>query len=471
MKIPSLSLKLALLVGILGLLQAVALLVFSYDTVSRSLQEQKYRLLKDKIADARQLLNGQASIPAIGDAAYRLADLLAGHEDLYVAVAKPDNATRLITFSSIAAESLHRLENDTWGLDAFLDWRSQDSGKPMLSFASTGKVRNGEKYIIVLTVDRSSDKEMLSRFLITALTAAPFVLAIVSLCALFIVSIGLRPLNRFRKAAIAVSTQNISERIDPARLPSELLPLCLAFNGMLDRLDDGIRRLSQFSGDLAHEMRTPLATLLGRTQMTLSQPRSHDQLLEVLEDNVEELERLTRLVSDMLFLAYADNAEAVINSTVIDLAGEAKKGIDYIELLAQERGISFRMNGHGDIVADPALVRRAITNLLSNAVRYGASDSEVTVNVEAGSHEIVLAVFNHGEQIPSEHLAHLFDRFYRADSSHCRAAGGTGLGLAIVKAIMTLHGGSVDVESGLDGITRFALRFPIKPLQQSSSGE
>lgn len=469
MRIPSLSLKLALLVGILGLLQAVAVLAFSYNTMSRSLDEQKRHLLQDKMAQARQLLNGESNLPAVSGAATRLTELLAGHEDLYVAIAKPDNGTRLIALNVIAVESLQRLENDTWERDAFLEWRSQDSSQPMLSIASASEVQNGEKYTIVLTASRSSDQEMLSRFLITALTAAPFMLAIVSLGALFIVSIGLRPLNRFRKAAIAVSTKNISERIDPARLPSELLPLCLAFNGMLDRLDDGIRRLSQFSGDLAHEMRTPLATLLGRTQVALSQPRSHEQLLDVLEGNVEELERLTRLVSDMLFLAYADNPEAVINPTVIELASEATKGIDYIELLAQERRISFCTIGRGDVVADPGLVRRAITNLLSNAVRYGASDNEVTVIVETQAQEVVLTVINRGEQISQEHCARLFERFYRADTSRCRDVGGTGLGLAIVKAIMTLHGGSVAVESRPDGVTRFALRFPLKYFPASAS--
>jgi two-component system heavy metal sensor histidine kinase CusS len=468
MRIPSLSLKLALLVGILGLLQAIAVLAFSYNTMSRSLDEQKRYSLRDKVVQARQLLDQEANIPAVSGAASRLTDLLASHDDLYIAVAKPGNVTPLIVSNSIAAESLHRLENDIWGKDAFLEWRSPNSNRLMLSIASASELRSGEEYVIVLTADRGKDEELLSGFLFTALTAAPFMLAIVSLGALFIVSIGLRPLNRFRKAAIAVSTQNISERIDPARLPSELLPLCLAFNGMLDRLDDGIRRLSQFSGDLAHEMRTPLATLLGCTQVALSQPRSHDQLLEVLEDNVEELERLARLVSDMLFLAYADNAEAVINPTVIDLASEAEKGIDYIELLAQERRISFRMTGHGDVVADPGLVRRAITNLLSNAVYYGASDSEVTVSVAADSQEVVLCITNHGKQIASEHHARLFDRFYRADSSRCRDVGGTGLGLAIVKAIMTLHGGSVEVESGPDGVTRFALRFPMKAFSKSS---
>lgn len=467
MRIRSLSFKLALLVGMLGLLQAIAVLVFSYNTMSGSLDEQKRRLLHDKVNEVRQLLDQEPDLTAVRGAAYRLSELLTGHEDLYVAVATPNKGPRLIAFSPIAVESLQRLEHDIWANDAFLEWRSRESNKPMLSIASASEVQNNEEYIIVLSADQSGDKELLSKFLITALTAAPFALALVCLGALIIVSIGLRPLNRFRQAAIAVSTQSLADRIDPAKLPVELIPLCHAFNGMLDRLDEGIRRLSQFSADLAHEMRTPIATLLGRTQVTLSQPRSHAQLLALIEGNVEELERLSRLVSDMLFLAHAENAEASAKLAKVDLAVEVTKVTSYLEFIAQERGIRFRIIGHGNVAADQSLVQRAVTNLLSNAIRYGAPDSEVSINIAEDSREVALDVMNHGQPIPVEHRARLFDRFYRADASRAREAGGTGLGLAIVKAIMTLHGGSVDVDSDAHGVTHFLLRFPVKPLPQA----
>jgi len=269
----SLSLKLALLVGILGLLQAVAVTGFSYTTMSRSLAEQKRHLLRDKLDEAREMMDREASATALRGAAFRLADMLAGHQDIYIAVAQPTNAgagsgvhgqvTPLVAFSPIAVESLHRLETGTWAPDAFLDWHTADNKKPMLSVTSASEAKNGDDYILVLSADRTSDEEMLSKFLLTALTAAPLALALVSLSALIIVNIGLKPVNRFREAAITISTKNMAGRIDPAGLPTELLPLCNAFNSMLDRLDDGIRRLSQFSGDIAHEMRTPLATLLG----------------------------------------------------------------------------------------------------------------------------------------------------------------------------------------------------------------
>lgn len=458
----SLSFRLALLVGALGLFQAIAVLVFSHHTMSRSLDEQKRHLLNDKLIQARALTDRQPALAALPGIAYQMADMLSGHENLHIAVGKAQTqkGSALVAFTPIAVESLHRLETATWGSDAFLEWRMPQTDKPMLSVATASETQNGEEYVIVLTAERTEDEVLLSTFWLTALTAAPFALAIVSLGALLIVKVGLRPINRFRDAAIAISANNLSGRIDPASLPTELLPLCQAFNDMLERLDEGICRLSQFSSDLAHEMRTPLGILLGRTQVTLSQPRTHAQLLEVLESNVQELEQLTRLVSDMLFLARADDTSAVLHATPIRLEQVAQQVADFMEVLAEEKQVRFDVTGTGEIFGDTGLVQRALTNLLSNAVRHGSSNSVVTIQVQAATDFVDLIVHNHGQPIPPEHQSRLFDRFYRLDASRTRDGGGTGLGLAIVKAIMKLHNGNVEVASHADGRTSFTLHFP-----------
>lgn len=457
----SLTSKLALLVGILGLVQAVVLIAFSYVTISAKMGDQKREVLTATMTEARRVLDDQQSLQTLGSAAHQLVTLLSRHEGMHVAVAQPNSFTALIAFSPIGLQSLARLRDDTWGIDAFLEWRTVHSDQPMLSVVTAGTVRSGEQYVMILTADRTADEELLLNFLKVALSAAPFALAAVSLGAWAIVNVGLRPLNRFREAAVSLSAKNIPERIDPTRMPRELLPLCLAFNGMLDRLEDGIRRLSQFSADLAHEMRTPLATLLGRTQVVLSQPRTHEQLIELLEENVEELERLTKIVADMLFLAQADAPTADVRKIPVDLAEEAHKVVEYMELLAHEREIKFEVTGAGEVLADVGLVDRAITNLLSNAVRYGDAKSTVHISVEAHPAEVRLTVINKGAQIPNEHLERLFDRFYRADSARSREAGGTGLGLSIVQAIMGLHGGRAAAESHADGTTIFSLIFPL----------
>jgi two-component system heavy metal sensor histidine kinase CusS len=339
----------------------------------------------------------------------------------------------------------------------------------MLSMAGMGKTRNGSSYEIILTADRTEDSRVLRRMLIVAGMAAPLALAIVFLSAMGIVRLGLRPLRRLREAASRVSASSLSEHLDLTGLPSELQKLGQAFNTMLDRLDDGVQRLSAFSGDLAHEMRTPLATLLGRTQVALSKERTTEALMEVLESNVEELQRLSRLVADMLFLAHADNAQSALELKEVDLADEARRVSEFLELLAQERGVEFVIEGHASVLADRSLVQRAITNLMSNAVRHCHPNTCVTVKVCSSGDGVTLEVVNQGEPIAPEHLPRLFDRFYRIDDARARDMGGSGLGLAIVQAIIQIHSGRVEVTSSIKGETRFLLGFPARPRLMDAS--
>lgn len=469
MKPASLSVRLALWVGVLGLLQALGVLVFSYSTLASELDAQRRVVLRDKADQARYLLAGMQDAGAIRDNAFRLVELVTGHAELHLAVAAPDSREPYVAFSHEAMESAARLKGDTWGTDAFLDWRSPVDGHRMLSFAAAAETKDGQPLEIVVSVDRTEDQQLLRGLLLTSAVAAPFGLAIVFVSAALITSVGLRPLKRFRETAAAISTTSVSARLTLADLPTELRALGAAFNSMLGRLDDGISRLSEFSGDLAHEMRTPLATLLGRTQVALSQTRSNEQLVDVLEGNVEELQRLTRLVSDMLFLAQAEHATGALQLSRFDLRSEAVKVAEFLELLAQERDVGVVVEGEGMVVGDQALVQRAITNLVSNAVRHCRSGTQVRILVGAEGDQMCLAVVNQGEPIALEHLGRLFDRFYRVDSSRNRDAGGTGLGLAIVKAIMNLHGGTAEASSTPEGETRFTLTFPELPTPRAGT--
>lgn len=456
----SLSLRLALWVGVLGLLQALGVLLFSYSTLASELDVQRRVVLRDKADQARYLLADMKDAAAIRDNAYRLVELVTGHAELHLAVAAPDSSEPYAAFSHEAMESVKRLKGDIWDTDAFLDWHSQGDSRRMLSFAVAGKSKDGQPLEIIVSVDRTEDQRLLRGLLLTSAIAAPFGLAVVFVSAALIATFGLRPLKRFRETAAAITTTSVSKRLALAGQPTELQALGAAFNSMLDRLDDGISRLSEFSSDLAHEMRTPLATLLGRTQVALSQPRTTDQLVDVLEGNVEELQRLSRLISDMLFLAQSEHATAVLQLSQFDLRAEAIKVAEYLELLAQERDVGVAVEGAGTVVADEGLVQRAITNLVSNAVRHCRGGTQVRILVGADAGRMCLAVVNQGEPIAPDHLRRLFDRFYRVDSSRNRDAGGTGLGLAIVKAIMNLHGGTAEASSTSKGETRFTLTFP-----------
>ena len=329
----------------------------------------------------------------------------------------------------------------------------------MLSLAKVARTADGGPFEIVVTADRSKDHELLRGLLFTSLTAAPFALALVCLSALAIVKIGLRPLNRFSRVTAHVTTSDLSTRIDTIGLQAELKGLAVAFNAMLDRLNEGVQRLSEFSSDLAHELRTPLATLLGRTQVALSQPRRNEELVDVLVGNVEEFQRLSQLVDDMLFLAQAEDAKAALVSTDLELAAEARQLVEFMDLLAQDRKMTIAVSGEAHTKADREHVRRMITNLLSNALRHGSFGSTVYVKAYRRDQKACIEVANDGPPIAPEHHDRLFDRFYRIDSSRTRDSGGNGLGLAIVKAIMALHGGTVEVASNAES-TRFTLCFP-----------
>lgn len=463
MKPISLKLRLAFLVSVLGLLQAGVVVAFSYATFERELRAQSRHVLRDKALQVRHLVDQMQDAAAVKDNAFKLVEVVTGHAEMHLAVASSETGEAYAAFSPEAAESLRRLRTDTWETDAFLAWQSGQNAATMLSLATASKTRDGRPYEVVLTIDRSGELRLLRELLITALTAAPFALGLVFVAAVLVVAVGLKPLHRFKQAVSRVSAKRLTERLDTSGYSSELQDLGQAFNLMLDRLHDSVTRLSQFSADLAHEMRTPLATVLGRTQVTLSQSRSNEELTGVLESNIEELQRLSRLVADMLFLAQAEYVESALDLRPLALEKEAVHVAEFLDLVAQERGVSISVQGSDTVIADQGLAQRAITNLLTNAIRHCAAGTTVDVRVEPEEAGARLKVINQGPPIPQHHLARLFDRFYRVDAARVRDQGGTGLGLAIVRVIMALHGGTAGAETTPEGDTCFWLFFPGNP--------
>ena len=466
MKSKSLAFRLAVLVALLGLIQAIGVLTFSYLAFESELGNQKRQVLSDKVSQARQLVSELSGAVAVRENAFRLVELLTGHDELHLAIAAPTSTTPLVAFSLEASDSLMRLHTDTWDTDGSLKWHAKDGADPMLSMAGIAETKDGKPFEIVISMNLASDNRVLHGLLLIALTAAPVALALAFLSALGIVRLGLRPLWRLREATSRVSANSLSERLELRGLPTELHSLGLSFNAMLERLDEGVKRLSEFSGDLAHEMRTPLATLLGRTQVALSRERSTEELLVVLESNVDELQRLTRLVGDMLFLAQADNAESALQLEQFDLADEAKRVAAFLEILGHEKSIEIVVDGSATVTADRGLTQRAITNIASNAIRHCYPSTKVTIAISDNLDGIVLEIINQGRQIAPQHLSNLFERFYRADEARTRDSGGSGLGLAIVQAIMHMHGGRVSVSSDLNGETRFTLWYPHRTANQ-----
>ncbi len=278
--------------------------------------------------------------------------------------------------------------------------------------------------------------------------------------AFFAIRRGLRPVGGIAARAAEISPASLAVRLDEQGAPAELRSLVVAFNAMLDRLADGYERLTQFSADLAHEIRTPVGALIGQTQVTLSQLRQPEEYQEVLESNLEELNRLGHIAENILFLAQADHAGLVIERARVSLPGELGKIAEYFEGLADEREMKFEVEAEGVLTANPLLCRRAVNNLVVNAVRYGAPGSVVRLCGIEQADGVVISVENHGEPIPAAQLDRLFDRFYRGDAARSRLTESSGLGLAIVKAIMVLHGGGVQASCPAPGRVRFVLHFP-----------
>ena len=212
---------------------------------------------------------------------------------------------------------------------------------------------------------------------------------------------------------------------------------------MLARLEDSFRRLSDFSSDLAHELQTPLSNVMTQTQVALSRPRSADEYREVLYSSLEECDRLARTIADMLFLAKADHGQIVPRAEPIDLVDEVRELFEFYDALVEDRDVRLSCTGEGRLGGDRLMIRRALSNLLSNAIAHTPAGGRVEVLLDAdGPGLTTIRVRNEGETIPPEHLPRLFDRFYRVDPARERATGGAGLGLAITKSIVTAHGGN-----------------------------
>ena len=271
---------------------------------------------------------------------------------------------------------------------------------------------------------------------------------------------GLEPIRRIAALARNISASRLGERLSLEPVPPELSDLVAALNAMLARLEDSFRRLSDFSSDLAHELRTPVANLVTETEVALSRARSAEEYREVLYSNLEEYNRLSRMIGDMLFLAKADNGLIVPRRETVDLAAETQGLFAFYEALAEEKGIGMVLEGAGAILGDRLMIRRALSNLLSNALRHTLRGNSVKVSIaHPGSGETRLAIENPGADIAPEHLSRLFDRFYRVDASRQKTSDGAGLGLAITRSIVEAHQGTI-MASCANGAIRFEIRFP-----------
>ncbi|MFK0312571.1 heavy metal sensor histidine kinase [Pseudomonas sp. NPDC090233] len=267
---------------------------------------------------------------------------------------------------------------------------------------------------------------------------------------------GLRPLRQMGQVAASVSARSLTTRLPVAQMPEELAELADTVNAMLQRLDDAFQRLSAFSADIAHELRTPLSNLLTHTQVTLTRPRSLEEYREALHGNLEELQWMAQMINDMLFLAKADHGLLVPGQAMLALHDEVDALLEYYAPLAEDGEVTLVREGEATLEGDRHMLRRALSNLLDNALRFTPAGGEIRVTLEPGSS---LCVANTGTPIEPAALARLFDRFYRVDPARREGSSEhAGLGLAITRSIVQAHGGCIRAECE-DGWTRFVIEF------------
>lgn len=322
------------------------------------------------------------------------------------------------------------------------------------------------------SVDFSADARMGERW--------AWILILTTLGAGGIVALGsgwhvrrvLAPVRDLAAQTERISPQQLSQRLRLADPASELRPLMDQFNGLMDRLERAYVQLEGFNADVAHELRTPLATLIGQAELALSRERTADELRDTLVSGLEELQRLTAMVNDMLFLASADRGATARRGEPVSLAEVARQVAEFHEAALEDNQLAVRVEGDARVPVDEPLLKRALSNLVGNATRYAAPGSTVAVRIDATApRQVRVLVENAGPTIEAEHLPRLFDRFFRADASR-QCPQGTpdcapvvrhhGLGLAIVSAIARMHDGAPAAESA-GGITRIGFTLSTGP--------
>jgi two-component system heavy metal sensor histidine kinase CusS len=336
--------------------------------------------------------------------------------------------------------------------------KSYRTGLKLFSLVTLNEESGSQLYTLQVAQDRSSDERVERNFAVLFVMVLAGSVLGSAFIAVMVTKRGLRPLREMTESVARVGPTHLKERVTPAEWPRELKPLAVAFDDMLKRLDDSFTRLSQFSADLAHELRTPIANMIGETQVALARNRTADEYRETIESTVGECERLSRIVDNLLFVARVDAAREPIARKRFDARAAVEKITAFYHALADDRHIAIGCSGEGQIYADPDLFERAVGNLLDNALRFTPGIGSIQIVLSERNGDFEVAVSDTGCGIAAEHLPRVFDRFYRAESS--RNSDGAGLGLALVKSIVDLHGGSAIIESKVGRGTTVSLSFP-----------
>ncbi len=449
----SLTARLTLLYALVSVLLLAGLGMLVGVMVNRHFDEQDADDLRDKIGLIQEVMRTTANLGAL---ATRLDDVVHNHRDLYVQLQRLGYPV----YTSPVPAGFYFPDTRPSTNQSMQSWQHKSANYHGL--CGTGQLADQQRteLTICAVIDTKRHEHFMHTVGHSLLGYIVFSALLGGLLAWWVAHNGLAPLRDMKAKAQQITGQHLDAQMPVDSVPPEMADLAHTLNAMLRRLQNDFHKLSEFSSDLAHELRTPISNLLTETQVAIAQPRSAEAYREILASNAEEFQRLARTVSDMLFLAKAEHGLVLPSRETIVIEDEVAALFEFYDALAEEKDIRLQQAGHGQLQGDRLMLRRALSNLLSNALRHAYPGSVVSIVMAEDATGRTLQVRNEGDAIPEAVIPRLFDRFYRADPA--RVAGesdGAGLGLAITRSIVELHGGHITVDSAA-GVNCFTLRFP-----------
>lgn len=446
---------------LVGLAMLVVFLIFNWISV-RSLDQHFAEMDEEELG-----VIASSVIRALGEVhdnsdAQALQRAVRGHHGVYYYVA---NAAGETLYAPRSGPDLARFAANERPIDPASEqkmaiWEENETHYRGAVLQISGDETQGERYTIAVAMDIGGHLTFIRSFKRIQWWTVCIVMCIAILVAWSAVRWGHKPIRRANEKIRAITSSKLYMRLDPQEVPIELEETIASFNAMLGRIEEGYAQLANVSADIAHELRTPVTNLTTQTEVAVGQTRSVDEYREILYSNLEEFGHLSRMINDMLFLAQTESAPDDLHLETVNLTETIQGLFEYFEAWVEDQGVSLQLKGRAaPIRADREMLRRALSNLFSNAIRYTPRGETVTVRLSQNEQTTTISVENPGEKISAEELPRLFNRFYRGDPSRQRKGDGAGLGLAIVKSIVEAHGGKVRVESD-DTLTRFDVMLP-----------
>lgn len=351
-------------------------------------------------------------------------------------------------------------------LDDAASWQNyaMPNGKWLFVYSLTYSSPEGMKFTIQAGASNAPIENVLRSLLSTLAIALPLIVIAAIGGGYVLLRSALKPLGQIATIAETITSRNLNERIPETRTGDEVEQLAESLNRMMARLEESFQQIHRFSADASHEIRTPLAILRAELEDLLRMPHLTVEHRESISSALEEAERLSRIVEQLLEMTRLEAGETLSNLTRFDLTALTESAIDQLRLLADEKNIQLRFEGTQslDVLGDPIRLGQVVVNLVDNAIKYTASGGLISVSISSAGNMAILEVHDTGMGIPESAIPHIFERFYRVNGDRSRQLGGTGLGLAIVKSICTAFGGSVSVQSETGSGTTFRVELPLE---------